>query len=75
MAPKAGVWQQVRWSEVGVARGKVGNVSFPSRARTLAPKSVQKLLCVLRIVRERRNCAGGHPNSRLKTRLNAASDA
>jgi hypothetical protein len=28
-----------------------------------------------RVSRERRNCAGGRPNSRLNTRLNAASEA
>ena len=39
------------------------------------PKCLQRLVCLYLRFRERRNCAGGDPNSRLNTRLNAASDA
>ena len=43
--------------------------------RAMSRKNTFRDYLVCDALQERRNCAGGHPNSRLKTRLNAASDA
>src|SRR5581483_12104429 len=42
---------------------------------SLLRKCLQPVLGLFRRLRARRNCAGGDPNSRLNTRLNAASEA